>query len=599
MSGIYQSQVNSGSVANPSAGRTLISVNESGELFTKDSSGNVTTYGSGGGATDSVTKSFPAAESIDNGRAVSVGSNGAVSNTIAQVGEYVLATELGGAGASSIRATSIGDNKHIIAFYDTQSYTLWAEAYTVDGVTVTTGSRLGIGDVYIGMGNGSVASAYFAISSHQSNKALLQYYDNAHVAEGAMFPTTASFMVLNVDVDNTITTSSRQLISGSFAANGLQAVNDNEFIFIGVDTSTMNAGATVINADNSDVITPAGAYGTISTLPQSGSSMLNAAGVFNMAKYDTNKAIAGLVRLDTMGSPQYLKVNIQTLEVSASAEAEPVPVVNAYSQGYMSLGDTYDPIYGNVTLQVSAVSSSLGRYGAFYTQNSMNGISQLRLISISSSLSGSQIIDVFNTGSGGEEPGDSNNFSVNVNGGDGVARVIQAITPDGLTNYVVAVGGGTTLYTYSPSGNGSSANIATTTINNSVLGLSSSPSLPDININTSSSVAIVNYNTSTRKFAGATAVNSLAGFAVQATNNTNGLVGLAAAAGTSGSNVSVTISGVNSSQTGLTPGTIYLLQSDGTLAAYEDGRMEQGTQIGTAISSTEIIFNPFLSVTGG
>jgi hypothetical protein len=41
MSGIYQKQTNSGSVASPSAGRTLISVNESGELFTKDSSGAV------------------------------------------------------------------------------------------------------------------------------------------------------------------------------------------------------------------------------------------------------------------------------------------------------------------------------------------------------------------------------------------------------------------------------------------------------------------------------------------------------------------------------------------------------------------------------
>ena len=54
MSGIYQKQVNSGSVAAPSAGRTLISVNESGELFTKDSSGNVIVYptssaGGGGG----------------------------------------------------------------------------------------------------------------------------------------------------------------------------------------------------------------------------------------------------------------------------------------------------------------------------------------------------------------------------------------------------------------------------------------------------------------------------------------------------------------------------------------------------------------------
>ena len=49
MSGIYQKQTNSGSVASPSAGRTLISVNESGELFTKESSGAVTVYGTGGG----------------------------------------------------------------------------------------------------------------------------------------------------------------------------------------------------------------------------------------------------------------------------------------------------------------------------------------------------------------------------------------------------------------------------------------------------------------------------------------------------------------------------------------------------------------------
>jgi hypothetical protein len=50
MSGIYQKQVNSGSVAAPSAGRTLISINESGELFTKDSSGNITLYSSGSGS---------------------------------------------------------------------------------------------------------------------------------------------------------------------------------------------------------------------------------------------------------------------------------------------------------------------------------------------------------------------------------------------------------------------------------------------------------------------------------------------------------------------------------------------------------------------
>lgn len=594
MSGIYQKQTNSGTVNSPSTGRTLISVNESDELFTKDSEGNVTVYGSGGGggSADSLTKSFPTAENIDNGRAVSVGSNGAVSNTITQAAEYVLATELGGTGLSSIEATSIGDNKHIIAFYDTQSYSLWVEAYTIDGSTVITGSRLGIGDIYIGAekGDGTFAAYYFNISSHQSDKALLQYYDTANVGALDMFPTTASFMVLNVDESNTITTSSRQLISGSFAGSGLQAVNDNEFIFLGMDASTMNAGATVINVGDGDVITPAGAYGTISSLPQSGSSMLNPVGTFNMAKYDTNKAVAGLVRQDTMGSPQYYKVNIQTLEASAS-------VVNAYSQGYMSLGDTYDPINGTINLQASAVSSSTGRYGAFYTQNGMSSQSQLGLLGISSSLSGSQIVDVFNMA-------DSGNFFVNINGGDGAARVIQAIAQDDGTPEVVAVGVDANLYTITSNGDGSSANASSTTINDSILGLANMVSMPDININTSSpfsdaSLAIVNYNSSTQKFAGATATNGDNGFEVQGTNNTIGLVGLAAESGTSGSNISVTISGVNSSQTGLTPGNIYLLQGDGTLVAYEDGVMEQGTQIGTAISSTEIIFNPFYSVTGG
>jgi len=685
MSGIYQKQVNSGSVANPSAGNTLISVNESGELFTKDSSGAITVYGSGsggggggtgsidtgsfattgsnsflgdqnitgsvyisgsspltfsvgsvfsvsnptgsmqftgsmnisgsisssgtismltasigggiftsaslaaggggGGSTESVTKSFPADESIDDGRAVSVGDDGAVSNTIVQQAEYVLATELGGMGETSIEATSIGDNKHIIAFYDTQMNNLWVEAYTIDGNTVITGSRLGIGDVWLDpMWSGADTNYVYNISSHQSDKALLQYYDTAHVSLGAMFPTTASFMVLNVDGSNTITTSSRQLISGSIAGSGLQAVNDNEFIFLGFDTSTMNAGATVINADNSDIITPAGAYGTISTLPQSGSGMLSPAGIFNMAKYDTNKAIAGLVRQDSMGSPSYYIANGQTLEVSAS-------VVNAYSQSYASLGDTYDPMNDTVNLQVSAVSSSAGRYGAAYLQNMMSSLSQLALIGISSSLSGSQTVDVFNYL-------DSNTFITDINGGDGIMRGIHAI-PDIDTDdpNIVAVGLDASIYTFSPDGGGS-ANEKMTTVDDSILGLRNAVSLPDININTTSSLAIVNYDSNSMKFTGATAVASSDGFQVQGTNNMVGLVGLAAESSTSGSNVSVTIAGVNSSQTGLTPGSIYLLQEDGTLEAYEDSIMESGVQIGTAISSTEIIFNPIYSVTG-
>jgi len=49
MSGIIQKQINPTSVSSPNAGSTFISINESGELFTKDSSGNVTVYPTEGG----------------------------------------------------------------------------------------------------------------------------------------------------------------------------------------------------------------------------------------------------------------------------------------------------------------------------------------------------------------------------------------------------------------------------------------------------------------------------------------------------------------------------------------------------------------------
>lgn len=49
MSGIYQRQTNSATVKNPSANQTLISVDETGKIFTKDSSGNVTVYPTTGG----------------------------------------------------------------------------------------------------------------------------------------------------------------------------------------------------------------------------------------------------------------------------------------------------------------------------------------------------------------------------------------------------------------------------------------------------------------------------------------------------------------------------------------------------------------------
>ena len=66
MSGIYQRQINSATVKNPSANQTLISVNETGELFTKDSSGNVTVYPTEGGTFTGGTVSFLSATTLSS-----------------------------------------------------------------------------------------------------------------------------------------------------------------------------------------------------------------------------------------------------------------------------------------------------------------------------------------------------------------------------------------------------------------------------------------------------------------------------------------------------------------------------------------------------
>ncbi len=76
MSGIYQKQVNSGSVTAPGSGNTLISVNESGELFTKESSGAVTVYGTGGGGGGAA---FPFTGSADISGTLNVDFTDAVS----------------------------------------------------------------------------------------------------------------------------------------------------------------------------------------------------------------------------------------------------------------------------------------------------------------------------------------------------------------------------------------------------------------------------------------------------------------------------------------------------------------------------------------
>lgn len=88
MSGIYQRQVNSGSVASPSAGRTLISVNETGELFTKDSSGNVIVYPTSSNGGSGSGSPFPFTGSADISGTLNVDYSDAftfnVGNTVSQ-----------------------------------------------------------------------------------------------------------------------------------------------------------------------------------------------------------------------------------------------------------------------------------------------------------------------------------------------------------------------------------------------------------------------------------------------------------------------------------------------------------------------------------
>ena len=63
MSGIYQLNQATGSATSPSSGSTFIGTNHTNQLFTKNSSGTVTVYGTGGGST------------IDTGSFATTGSN--------------------------------------------------------------------------------------------------------------------------------------------------------------------------------------------------------------------------------------------------------------------------------------------------------------------------------------------------------------------------------------------------------------------------------------------------------------------------------------------------------------------------------------------
>ena len=136
MSGIYQKQVNSGSAAAPGSGNTLISVNESGELFTKESSGAVTVYGTGGGG----GAAFPFTGSADINGTLNVDFTDAVSFITDEDALFLGVYELNNSG------TIIGLNWSGSAFASiiTGSYTPAGSSYvlrnyTGDGDTIIPG----------------------------------------------------------------------------------------------------------------------------------------------------------------------------------------------------------------------------------------------------------------------------------------------------------------------------------------------------------------------------------------------------------------------------------------------------------------------------
>jgi hypothetical protein len=586
MSGIYQKQVNSGSVAAPSAGRTLISVNESGELFTKDSSGNVIVYptssagGGGGGATDSLSKSFTSTGNITIGDVVSVISDGTVQKSQFIDTSFVIDvpgpfTDLSSTGI--IEVVKIADNKHIAAFYDTQSLTLHARSIEISGSSVITGSRLSIGNIYGGFpvtGNWK----YFELTSHEPNKAVLSYYDT-FLNQGS--PTTASLMVIS-ETDNALTTGSRALFTANYAQAEIQAVNDTQIISFGYDIDQMKYAANIIEVSGSDIISSN--WGTFSYANSLG---MNPPSYWDSTKYDTNKAAMTLTINNSKSDGGY---DPYVLLVAASGSVV-ILSPDSITQMPSGLNDQFVSITNLSTDSLAFIQRVAFNYKqvmpGMYDLPGMVvqpveqaiGTTNLIPISISSSVSASVPIDSIITGS---------NVSVNSNSGRPMLQGLNNVDGSG-TNVVVLATSTNELISWVQSGN---SFVSESSESKWALGSTANTDAIDISANNSGSIIVVGaFDTSSYDDFSAYRGDKLdwngSDFASSAVNNLTSVVGIAQSTVGDGESVNVTIAGIAGNLSRLTPGGVYAVDKNGDVVDIDESESFGGI-LGTAISETEL-----------
>jgi hypothetical protein len=583
MSGIYQRQVNSGSVASPSAGRTLISINESGELFTKDSSGNVIVYptssagGGGGGTTDSLSKSFTSTGNITIGDVVSVISDGTVQKSQFIDTSFVIDTPTSDfAGQDIIEVVKIADNKHIAAFYDTQSLTLHARSIEISGSSVITGSRLSIGNIY-GFDPGSSNWKYFELTSHEPNKAVLSYYDT-FLNQGS--PTTASLMVIS-ETDNALTTGSRALFTANYAQAEIQAVNDTQIISFGYDIDQMKYAANIIEVSGSDIISSN--WGTFSYANSLG---MNPPSYWDSTKYDTNKAAMTLTINNSKSDGGY---DPYVLLVAASGSVV-ILSPDSITQMPSGLNDQFVSITNLSTDSLAFIQRVAFNYKqvmpGMYDLPGMVvqpveqaiGTTNLIPISISSSVSASVPIDSIITGS---------NVSINSNLGRPMLQGLNNVDGSG-TNVVVLATSTNELISWVQSGN---SFVSESSESKWALGSTANTDAIDISANNSGSIIVVGaFDTSSydfRAYRGDKLDWNGSDFASSGVNNLNSVVGIAQSTVGDGESVNVTIAGIAGNLSGLTPGGVYALDQNGDVVDIDESESYNGL-LGTAISETEL-----------
>jgi hypothetical protein len=211
MSGIYQKQTNSGSVASPSAGRTLISVNESGELFTKESSGAITVYGSGSGGGGGAA--FPFTGSADINGTLNVDFTDAVS--------FIT-----------------NDNVLFSPVYKMPSRPTWVDL-------AFSGSVLGS----IVTGSFTAASSSFVLRNYIG--------DGDTIIPGmGSFPTRASAQTLNIPhysgsfaFSSSIFSRSTRAFDQTAMGGGIVGVMGDEFTYTAIDGTTSQFGSAFVGDD--------------------------------------------------------------------------------------------------------------------------------------------------------------------------------------------------------------------------------------------------------------------------------------------------------------------------------------------------------------